>query len=121
MKILIVEDEFLIAEDLRLVLEDLGHIVTGTAATVPAAYEAALSTEADLAIVDTRLFGETSETVVKTCHDRGLPVVISSGHARPSLPAFADGLPLLAKPFGRADIEAVLKEAAAPAAKGDEN
>lgn len=110
MNILIVEDEYLIAEELRSALEELGHVVVDVAATHQAALHAVLQTDADLAFVDTRLAGVSSQAVVAACLQRGLPVIISSGHHRDALPAFAQGKPLLAKPFGRNEIAAVLDE-----------
>lgn len=54
-RILIIEDEALVAMELRFVLEDLGHEVVGTAADAKAAYALAAETEIDLALVDIHL------------------------------------------------------------------
>ncbi|OWP46488.1 response regulator, partial [Pseudomonas nitroreducens] len=51
-RILIIEDEALVAMELRFVLEDLGHEVVGTAADAPSARALAAETEVDLALVD---------------------------------------------------------------------
>ena len=54
-RILIVEDEALVAMELRFVLEDLGHHVVGTAADARTARNIVRETEVDLALVDIHL------------------------------------------------------------------
>ncbi|MBB5661033.1 response regulator [Brevundimonas halotolerans] len=63
-RILIVEDEALVAMELRFVLEDLGYEVVGTAADSAAALKIAKETEVDLALVDIHLSdGPTGVTI----------------------------------------------------------
>jgi DNA-binding response OmpR family regulator len=54
-RILIIEDEALVAMELRFVLEDLGHKVLGVAATAKAARELVRENDVDLALVDIHL------------------------------------------------------------------
>jgi two-component system, response regulator PdtaR len=54
-RILIIEDEALVAMELRFVLEDLGHEVIGTVAESRTARAVAAETEIDLALVDIHL------------------------------------------------------------------
>ena len=54
-RILIIEDEALVAMELRFVLEDLGHEVVGTAADAVSARNLVQETEVDLALVDIHL------------------------------------------------------------------
>jgi DNA-binding response OmpR family regulator len=54
-RILIIEDEALVAMELRFVLEDLGHEVIGTVADARSARAMAAETEIDLALVDIHL------------------------------------------------------------------
>ena len=54
-RILIIEDEALVAMELRFVLEDLGHEVAGVAADARTARDLALETDIDLALVDIHL------------------------------------------------------------------
>ncbi len=57
-KILIVEDEIIIAESLRRSLEALAYEVTAICSTAEAAIEAARTTKPDLVLMDIRLKGE---------------------------------------------------------------
>lgn len=54
-RILIIEDEALVAMELRFVLEDLGHEVVGMASDAGAARHLAREAEVDLALVDIHL------------------------------------------------------------------
>lgn len=54
-RILIIEDEALVAMELRFVLEDLGHEVVGTAPDARTARNLVRETEVDLALVDIHL------------------------------------------------------------------
>jgi two-component system, response regulator PdtaR len=54
-RILIIEDEALVAMELRFVLEDLGHDVVGTVADARTARSVVRETEIDLALVDIHL------------------------------------------------------------------
>ncbi len=54
-RILIIEDEALVAMELRFVLEDLGHDVVATAADAKTARSIAAENEIDLALVDIHL------------------------------------------------------------------
>ena len=54
-RILIIEDEALVAMELRFVLEDLGHEVVGTAAEAATARDIVRETDVDLALVDIHL------------------------------------------------------------------
>lgn len=63
-RILIVEDEALVAMELRFVLEDLGYAVVGTAADARTARNLVRETEVDLALVDIHLSdGPTGVTI----------------------------------------------------------
>ena len=54
-RILIIEDDALVAMELRFVLEDLGHEVVGTVADAASARELVRETDVDLALVDIHL------------------------------------------------------------------
>ena len=98
-RVLVLEDEYLIAETLREDLESLGVGVMGPAADCSAALELLWRERPDLAILDTHLGSETCEVVLEECRAQAIPVVIFSGHIPADLPAFASGLPAIPKPY----------------------
>jgi DNA-binding response OmpR family regulator len=112
-KVLIVEDEWLIAEDLKLSLEELGLEVLGPALNCAAALEIIWRHKPDLAFVDTQLGSETCEAVLEECERQAVPVVISSGHAAGLLPDYCKDFPLLGKPYDGTQIAKVVSQHAA--------
>ncbi|MRG44233.1 response regulator [Chitinophaga sp. SYP-B3965] len=59
-KILIVEDEFIVANNLQMILEDAGYTITGSAASVREAQECIQQCKPDLVLLDIRLKGKLS-------------------------------------------------------------
>jgi DNA-binding response OmpR family regulator len=108
LKVLVVEDEWLIGEELKDQLEELGHEVMGPALNCAAALELAFRTRPDLAVVDTHLGSETCEAVLDEMAAQDVPVLICSGHSQHELPDFARGFPLLTKPFDRQAVQSAL-------------
>lgn len=108
-RILIVEDEALIAMLLEEMLADLGYELAGTAATLAQALELAKAADLDGAILDLSLGGEKSLPVADALAARDIPYMFASGYGRSGLEeAYADR-PLLRKPFDFEELEAALK------------
>jgi len=76
-KVLIVEDNALIALSLREVLSELGFQVVGTAATMSEALRMAEDTKPDIAVSDIRLAGQHdgTEAAIRMRQRSGLPVL----------------------------------------------
>ncbi|CAN5253920.1 response regulator [soil metagenome] len=74
-RILVVEDEILVAMELEAVAQDLGHVVVGIAPDTAAAFK--LAAEADIAFVDVNLRnGETGPAIgLRLAQEFGLTVV----------------------------------------------
>lgn len=99
MRILVVEDEPLIAMLLEENLGDLGHETVGTAATVDHALALLDSVQVDGALLDFSLGDEaTSVPVARRLRTLGTPFLYLSGHAAFDAAADAPAAPLLAKP-----------------------
>lgn len=103
-RVLIIEDEAIIAMTTEDMVEDLGHHVVGTAATLRAALAAVDAGGFDVALLDINLNGEPSMPVAGRLEAAGVPFVFTTGYgsAGPN-GAFADA-PLLAKPYRSADL-----------------
>ena len=108
MKILIVEDEWLIAEDLKDRLVALGHEVIGPAPDCSSALEVLFRTKPDFAIVDTMLGSETCVVVLDELRAQNVPFIICSGHATEVLPDYARPFRHLSKPYTDEGITAAL-------------
>jgi DNA-binding response OmpR family regulator len=99
LRILVVEDEFLLAcsleEDLRL----FGCAVIGPFGDLAAATEAARRESFDLAILDINLNGRMVYPLADELLARGVAVMFLSGYAVTDLPERFRSTPQLAKPY----------------------
>jgi CheY-like chemotaxis protein len=112
-RILVVEDEQIVAEDLRLKLESIGHAVVGTAVTGEEAIQLADSERPDLVLMDIRLQGsmEGTEAARQIQRRTGAPVVFLTAYPGVFVKEPAKMLPpglCLTKPFSRKQLEAVI-------------
>jgi CheY-like chemotaxis protein len=107
-RILVVEDEFLIALDIAGVLEQAGFVVVGPCGTVADALQALEREVVHGALLDAQLAGEPVARVAELLKARGIPFAFVSGYGREHLPpAFRDVL-LVPKPFTGEDLLAAL-------------
>lgn len=99
-RILVVEDEFLVAIQIEAILRGAGWRVTGSAGTLAGAMSLARKSECDAAVLDVNLRGERVDEVAAILSERGIPFLFVSGYGRGNLPAaFRDRVEFLAKPF----------------------
>jgi len=96
-RILVVEDEPLIAMELTAILQQAGFETIGPAASVAQALATRLAS-CDAAILDVNLGRESSEAVARQLKQAGIPFIVLSGYTRTQQPAAFDGVPLLQKP-----------------------
>lgn len=82
LRVLIVEDDLLIAMDVEMQIEQLGHSVVGTAVTADEAIAMAKKEKPDIGILDLRLAdGSSGEDAAKELYLRmGIRSIFSSGN-----------------------------------------
>jgi CheY-like chemotaxis protein len=98
-RLLVVEDDFLIAEELQDELIEAGVDVIGPVPTVAEALQLISANAAlDGAILDVNLGGEKVFPVVDALRQRGIPCVFVTGYDRRSIPATYADVPLCEKP-----------------------
>lgn len=107
-RVLIVEDEVLIAMVLEDMLEMLGHAVTGTSASYAEADMAIAAGGFDLAILDVHLGQKPVFPLADRLIEAGTPLIFATGSQRDSLPARFGGAQVLEKPYAVAAVEAAL-------------
>jgi CheY-like chemotaxis protein len=113
LKVLVVDDDVLVAMNTTAMLEDLGH----EAVEVHSGKKALETLEAmpgfDLVITDQAMPQMTGSELVSAARARwpDLPVILATGYAE--LPDDADrDLPRLGKPFMQSDLERALRQVA---------
>ena len=110
-RILVVEDEFLIAMEVEDVLRALGAEVVGPFGRLEPALGAVQDLGLDGAVLDVRLNGETSLQVAAVLISRGVPVLLTTGYESEQLPPELRHLPRLRKPFVERDLRDMLEQA----------
>ncbi|TPM29989.1 response regulator [Mesorhizobium sp. B2-3-4] len=105
-KILIVEDEFLVADDIARYFAGLGARILGPVGTVAEAQ--VLAEEADAAVLDIDLNGASVFPVADRLSERGVPFVFFSAYDRNVIPSRLDHIASLVKPTDRRKIIAAL-------------
>lgn len=104
-RVLVVEDEFFIADDLAVALAARGAEVVGPAPTG----EAALAFldgggRIDLAVLDINLQGRLVFPVADLLAARAIPFLFATGYTAASVPARFQGVPRWEKPFDPAAL-----------------
>jgi CheY-like chemotaxis protein len=107
-RILIVEDEWLVAANIEAVLEDQGHQSIGIAADTETALQLAQK-KPDLALVDINLRdGPTGPDIAERLYrDHGVPILFVTANPRMS-PGLTGAIGVLSKPCGDATVAAAV-------------
>jgi two-component SAPR family response regulator len=108
-RILVVEDEYLIALDMGRALEEQGAEVVGPVASVSGALELIESSgRLDIAVLDINLHGEPAYPVAKSLQSKGVPFVFTTGYGASSVSReFAD-IRMFEKPVDPAKLAEAL-------------
>ncbi len=116
MRVLVVEDESMVAMIVEEFLEDLGCQVVATASRLDEALDKASNVALDAAVLDINLAGRLSYPVAQLLHDRHVPFIFATGYDALALPQALRSVPVLAKPFRQTQLaEALLRAEAAGA------
>jgi DNA-binding response OmpR family regulator len=108
-RVLLVEDEPIVAMDVEDMLLELGCEVIGPCPRLSAALEAAHFQSIDVAVLDVNLNGEESYPVAQALRDRSIPFAFATGFGERKTP-FPEA-PTLTKPYGSQQLEAALVRA----------
>jgi DNA-binding response OmpR family regulator len=103
-RVLIVEDDVLLALHLEDLLTELGHEVVGQAARLAVAKELALASDIDFAVLDINLAGTKSFPVADILRERGIPFAFASGYGAEGLSDGYRDVPALRKPYAKEDL-----------------
>ena len=98
-RILVVEDEYMMADDLQYDLEKMGAEVIGPVPSVADALRLLATEEAiDGAILDVNLRGEKAYPVADVLRERSIPFVLATGYEQWALPEAYKDVPRCEKP-----------------------
>ena len=113
-KIMIVEDEIVIAMELQRNLDNLGYTVTGIVSSGEKAVESAGTDKPDLVLMDIKLSGEMDGIeAAKRIHDRyEIPIVYLTAHADEKTlqrAKLAEPFGYLVKPFSEVELRTTIE------------
>lgn len=110
LRVLIVEDESMIAMLMEDMVAELGHEVTATAGRLDEAARLATEGLFDFAILDVNLNGERTYGLADALKARGIPFVFATGYGTSGLNQNWKNAPTLQKPFQSRDLDRVMRE-----------
>lgn len=109
-RILVVEDEMIVAMLIEDILTDAGATVVGPAARVSRALDLLQTEPVDAALLDVNLAGEMTTPVAEELRRRGIPFAFATGYGVAGVPEGFAGQPLLQKPFQEHDLNQVMAQ-----------
>ena len=110
-RVLIVEDEMLVAMLVEDMLIDMGFHVVGPAYRLSDGLRLAEREPIDLAVLDVNLNGARSFPVAAILAGRGIPFVFATGYGSTGVEAEFPGVPVVSKPFTSAKLNEAFTKA----------
>ena len=109
LRLLVVEDDYMIADELRQELSRAGAVVVGPVATAAEALALVAAGGLDGAVLDVNLAGERGFAVADALRARGVPFVFATGYDRSVIPAAYADVPYCEKPAGARKVARALR------------
>ena len=112
-KVLVVEDEMMIAMLIEDMLDEFGCKLVGPATNVPRALELIGKEKVDVAVLDLNLDGKDTYAIADALRQKNVPFIFATGYGSTGMrPEYGDR-PVLQKPFQAKDLEIALADALA--------
>lgn len=103
-RIIIIEDEPLIASDIEFAVIEAGSEVVGFARTLDDGLELLKTTTFDGAVLDANLKGKSAKPILEQLTASNVPCIVVSGYTRDQLEFLNDATPLVGKPFSTNEL-----------------
>ncbi|MEA3008983.1 MAG: hypothetical protein QOJ91_675 [Sphingomonadales bacterium] len=110
-RVLLVEDEAIIAMTAEDMLDELGCTTVATSSNLADAMAATEASDFDIALLDINLNGLDSLPVADRLREAGLPFVFTTGYGAAGRSHAHAEAPLIAKPYQLHDLEKAIREA----------
>jgi CheY-like chemotaxis protein len=109
LRVLIVEDEALVAMLIEEYLAEFGCTVVSSARRVAVALKCIGEGEGiDVAVLDVNLAGESVRPIAEALEERGIPFIFASGYGAKGVEARWSSRPVLQKPFAASELRSAL-------------
>jgi CheY-like chemotaxis protein len=110
-KVLVVEDEMMIAMLIEDMLDEFGCKLVGPATSVPRALKLIGNESIEVAILDLNLDGKDTYAIADALQQKNVPFIFATGYGTTGLRQEYGNRPVLQKPFQQKDLEMALAEA----------
>lgn len=110
-RVLLVEDDSLVAMSLEDMLVELGCTIAACAGNLTDALERASKGEFEFALLDINLHGKGVFPVADALAEQGIPFAFASGYGRAGLPDGYRDRPVVSKPFQLDELSGVISSA----------
>jgi two-component SAPR family response regulator len=111
-RVLIVEDQYLIAADLSRALEKLGGVIVGPVASSEAAHAELAKDRVDLAFLDINLDEKLVFPLADDLERRGIPFIFATGYGASVVPERFKSKYRLEKPFTVHSVQEAVRQLA---------
>lgn len=108
-RVLLVEDEPMIAFALEDMVIELGYVVVGPAYRLPEALQLAADEQFDVAVLDVNLNEQRSFAVADLLKERGIPFLFATGYAEGGV-GWTEETAVIAKPYSRDQLAHALEQ-----------
>ncbi|MFZ3250323.1 MAG: response regulator [Pseudolabrys sp.] len=112
-RILIVEDDLVIARMIEEIVRELGYAISGVAGTIATARLQIAKRDFDAVLLDIDLEGEHHPETADILLEAGVPFAFVTGYDYALEPRH-EGVPLLEKPFGTVQLLVLLEKLVGP-------
>lgn len=110
LRVLIVEDDYLIAENVAEVLREVGIYVVGPVGKFQEACQMVQDIPLDCAVLDINIVGGTAFPLIDVLIQSNVPVLLMTGYDQEELPVKYRSLPLIQKPLLQGDVVGAFKK-----------
>ena len=112
-KVLVVEDEMMIAMLIEDMLDEFGCELVGPATNVPRALDLIGKERVEIAVLDLNLDGQDTYAIADALQQKNVPFIFATGYGSTGLRKEYGNRPVLQKPFQARDLETALAQALA--------
>jgi CheY-like chemotaxis protein len=105
LRLLVVEDEVLVALMIEDMLAELGCVIAGMVASVPKALDIARSAPLEGAVLDINVAGEAIYPVAQILMERGVPFLFTTGYDPSGIDRRFAHAPVVRKPFQVSELK----------------
>jgi DNA-binding response OmpR family regulator len=109
-RVLVVEDDYFVAQDLCMILRDQGATVFGPAPTVASARSLASALRPDCVLLDINLDGENAFGLAQELQAHGMRTLFTTGYDATFVPKHLRGATCLQKPVDTDELVRSIRE-----------